>query len=131
MKAAVRYFSRTGNTKKLAKAIADGAGVEAVSVSDSNSALKGHVQVLFLGGGLYAYGLDKQLETFIDSLSKDDVDMVVAFSTSWLSKHALDLIRKKVSAKGIKVAEETCYSKSNAVDKNLEEAKTFAIKMVQ
>ena len=34
MAAAVIYWSGTGNTEKMAKAVAEGAGVEAVSVSD-------------------------------------------------------------------------------------------------
>ncbi|MBO6302822.1 MAG: flavodoxin [Ruminiclostridium sp.] len=39
MAAAVIYWSGTGNTEKMAKAVAEGAGVEAVSVSD----LKGDI----------------------------------------------------------------------------------------
>ena len=34
MKTAVIYWSGTGNTEAMAKAVADGAGVEAVTVSD-------------------------------------------------------------------------------------------------
>lgn len=34
MSKAVRYFSRSGNTKTIAEAIADGAGVSAVSITD-------------------------------------------------------------------------------------------------
>ena len=42
MSKAVRYFSRTGNTKTIAEAIADGAGVSAVSITDEPD-LKTHV----------------------------------------------------------------------------------------
>ena len=34
MTKAVRYFSKLGNTKTIAEAIADGAGVKAVSITD-------------------------------------------------------------------------------------------------
>ena len=37
MKKAVRYFSKLGNTKTIAEAIAEGAGVSAVSISDEPS----------------------------------------------------------------------------------------------
>lgn len=33
-KAAVIYYSKLGNTEKIARAIAEGAGVEAVSIAD-------------------------------------------------------------------------------------------------
>ena len=32
---AVRYFSKLGNTKTIAEAIAEGAGVQAVSITDA------------------------------------------------------------------------------------------------
>jgi hypothetical protein len=34
MKTAVRYYSKLGNTKTIAEAIAEGAGVEAVSITE-------------------------------------------------------------------------------------------------
>lgn len=42
MSKAVRYFSRSGNTKTIAEAIADGAGVSAMSITDEPD-LKTHV----------------------------------------------------------------------------------------
>ncbi len=45
----MRYFSKLGNTKKIAEAIAEGAGVSAVSITDEPE-LKEHTDVLFLGG---------------------------------------------------------------------------------
>ena len=40
MKTAVIYWSATGNTESMAKAVAEGAGVEAVSVSDFSGDIK-------------------------------------------------------------------------------------------
>ncbi len=62
MNIAVRYYSRSGNTKLLAEAIAKGVGVEAISVDAANSKIEKEVDVLFIGGALYAYGLDKHLK---------------------------------------------------------------------
>lgn len=53
MSTAVRYFSKLGNTKKIAEAIAEGAGTAVVSVTDEPE-LKERVDVLFLGGAPYA-----------------------------------------------------------------------------
>lgn len=61
MNIAVRYYSRGGNTKLLADAIAKSLDVSAVSVDSENSEINEKVDVLFIGGALYAYGLDKHL----------------------------------------------------------------------
>ena len=130
MSAAVRYFSRTGNTKKVAESIAEAAGVSAVSVDASDAALTERVDVLFIGGALYAYGIDDKLKQYLGTLSSDKVGKAVVFSTSWLSKHALDLIKKGLSEKGIPVEESTLYFKSKAVDDSRAEAMEFAKKFL-
>ena len=52
MKCAVRYYSRSGNTRLLAEAIADELGVPSVSVDAPEAKLSGHTDVLFIGGAL-------------------------------------------------------------------------------
>ena len=47
MSVAVRYYSRSGNTKKVADYIAEAAGVEAVSVDSKDAVLSEKVDVLF------------------------------------------------------------------------------------
>ncbi|MCR5273059.1 MAG: flavodoxin [Lachnospiraceae bacterium] len=130
MSAAVRFYSRSGNTKKVAEYIADAIGAKAVSVDSSEAAINEKVDVLFIGGALYAYGIDEKLKNYLESLSADKVGKAVVFSTSWLSKHALDLIKKSLTEKGIKVETETLYFKSKAVDKASAEAASFAKKFV-
>lgn len=51
MNKAVRYFSKLGNTKAIAEAIAEGAGASAVSITDEPE-LKQRVDILFLGARL-------------------------------------------------------------------------------
>ena len=55
MNYAVRYYSKSGNTKAVAEAIAKAAGVPAVSVDSAEAVLSSPVDVLFIGGALYAY----------------------------------------------------------------------------
>ena len=62
MNIAVRYYSRSGNTKAVADAIAAAAQVQAVSVDQDDAAITEPVDVLFIGGALYAYGLDSSLK---------------------------------------------------------------------
>ena len=46
MKIAVRYYTKTGNTKRLAEAIAEAVGAEALPISE---AVEEPVDILFLG----------------------------------------------------------------------------------
>jgi flavodoxin len=94
MNIAVRYYSRSGNTRSVAEAIAREAGVTAVSVEKEETALKEAVDILFIGGALYAYGLDAHLKEYLKTLKGADVKLAVVFSTSRLSKHSVDLIKK-------------------------------------
>lgn len=128
---AVRYYSRSGNTKKVADAIAEELGVTAVSVDSSDAALDEKADVLFIGGALYAYGIDKKLAAFLDSLDKDKAGKIVAFTTAMMSKHAVDLIKKAAAKKGIEVQDETLFIKSKAVDANLDNARKFARRSVK
>ncbi|SDB64230.1 MULTISPECIES: flavodoxin domain-containing protein [unclassified Butyrivibrio] len=130
MSTAVRYYSRSGNTKKVAEYIAETAGVDAVSVDSNNAELSDKVDVLFIGGALYAYGIDENLKQYLKTLSGDKVGKAVVFSTSWLSKHALDLIKDALTDKGIKVESDTLYFKSKAVDGCRDEAVKFAKKYI-
>ena len=130
MNIAVRYYSRSGNTKKLAEAIASSLAVPAISVDSENAEIKEEVDVLFIGGALYAYGLDKNLKDYLENLDGEKVKRAVVFSTSWLSKHSVDLIKKGLAKKGIKVEEEYCYCKNTPSDDDIKNAEQFAKKMI-
>ncbi len=108
--------------------MADALGVGAISVDQPEAALKEKADVLFIGGALYAYGLDKHLKDYLATLSAGQVGKAVIFSTSWISKHSIDLIRKALESKGIPVEQEAFYIKNRASQKQLEEAAAFARK---
>ena len=128
MRAAVRYYSRSGNTKAVAEAIAEAAGVSAISVDASDAAITEPVDVLFIGGALYAYGLDSHLKDYLKTLKKDDAKQAVVFSTSWISKHSIDLIKKALSEAGISVVSESFYVKNKPNDEQLKATADFARK---
>ena len=131
MHIAVRYCSRSGNTKAAAEAIAEELGVEALSVDDP-AALPGEpVDLLFIGGALYAYGIDDRLKTYLSALTKDTVKGAAVFSTFWLSKHELDVMKKALTAKGIPVSGETFWAKGKDIAAHLDEARAFARKAVK
>ena len=130
MKVEVRYYSRSGNTKALAEAIAKGAGVEAVSVIDDNAKLTEKTDILFIGGALYAYGLDNNLKKYLNDIDANYVSSAVVFSTSWISKHSLDLIRKALEQKGIKILDDVIYYKNMPKDNELKEAEEITKKII-
>lgn len=130
MSVAVRYYSRSGNTKAVADAIAKAAGVDAVSVDAGGAKLNEPVDILFIGGALYAYGLDNNLKGYLKTLKKDDAKKAVVFSTSWLSKHSIDLIKKGLEEAGIPVESDYLYLKSNQVSTSLAKAEEFAKKHI-
>lgn len=63
MTVAVRYYTKTGNSKKLAEAIAPELGVKAESVEVP---LPGHVDQLFLCNAVYAYGINDAVKRFVE-----------------------------------------------------------------
>ena len=130
MNIAVRYYSRSGNTKTVAQAIAEAVGVDAVSVEKSNAQITEPVDVLFIGGALYAYGLDSHLKEYLKTLKKDNVKKAVVFSTSWLSKHSVELIKKGLSENGIAVENDYFYVKNKPSEAQKRDAAVFARKFV-
>ncbi len=130
MNIAVRYYSKSGNTKAVADAVAEAVGVKAVSVDAAQADIKEPVDLLFIGGALYAYGLDKHLKEYMKTLKKENVIKAVVFSTSWLSKHSVDLIKNGLKEVGIPVEEEFFYVKNKPNDEQKKQAADFARKFI-
>ena len=79
----VRYCSRTkfGNTRRIAEAIAEGAGTKAVSIDDEPK-LTEKADILFLGGAPYANIMAIELKEYAEELDSKMVSKVVLFTTS-------------------------------------------------
>jgi flavodoxin len=99
MNAAVVYVSRTGNTKKVAEAIAQAVGCAAQSVSEYGAGKP--VDLLFVGGSLYGGVLDPALDAFIRGLDPKAVGRAAAFSTHVSGEKADGLIKAALAARGI------------------------------
>lgn len=135
MKAAVRYYTKGGNTRKLAEAIAEALECEAKEIQ--NGATE-EADVLFLGASVYWNGIDGKMRSYIDSLDATRVKEVAVFSTSALRERAFPDIKKRLEAKGIKVSDANFYCRGSFMAlhvgrpnaKDLEEAKAFARKVM-
>lgn len=102
MKIAVRYFTRGGNTKKLAEAIGAAVGVEALSVS---APLEEDVDVLFLGSSVYGFDVDDEVKKFVAGI-RVRVGKVVSFGTSALVKSTAKQMGKVLAGRSIPLAAE-------------------------
>ena len=93
---AVRYYTKTGNTKRLAEAVAKELGVEAYPISTS---IEEKVDILFLGNSYYAFNIDPEVKSFIASLDRHKVGNIVNFGSAAM----LNSTYKKVKAEADKV----------------------------
>ena len=96
MKVAVRYYTKTGNTKRLAEAIAKAVGAEALPIS---TPVTEQVDVLFLGNSYYAFSIDPEVRDFVRALDKNKVGKIVNFGSAAM----LNSTYKKVKAEADKV----------------------------
>ena len=101
MKIAIRYYTKTGNTKKLAEAISQVVNVEAKTVDEP---LTEDVDILFLGSAVYAAGIDAKIKEFIKNIDVN-VGEVVNFSSAALIESTYKQVKKEVEAKGIKMSD--------------------------
>ena len=132
MNIAVRYCSKTtfGNTRRIAEAIAEGIGVEAVSILDEPK-LKEKADFLFLGGAPYANIMAPELREYANNIDPAMVSKVVLFTTSNWSRRTVHALKKILKSKEISVCEEFFYAHMLKIDEKLEEARAFGKKMIR
>ena len=95
---AVRYYTKTGNTKKLAEAMAKELGVEALPISEPvNEA----VDYLFLGNSYYAFNIDPEVKVFIASLDKNKIGKIVNFGSAALLNSTYKKVKEQADKAGI------------------------------
>ena len=101
MKIAIRYYTKTGNTKKLAEAISSAINVEAKTVDEP---LTEDVDILFLGSAVYAAGIDSKVKDFIKNINVN-VGEVVNFSSAALIESTYKQVKNEVEKKGLKMSD--------------------------
>ena len=98
MKFAVRYYTQTGNTKKLAEAVADALGVEALPITEP---VEEPVDVLFLGNSYYAFSIAPQVRAFIQKLDKEKVGMIANFGSAAMMGSTFKKVAAEAKRMGI------------------------------
>ncbi len=98
MKIAVRYYTKTGNTKRLAEAVAKAVGVEALPI---DTPITEPVDILFLGNSYYAFSIDPEVRAFVRSLDKSKVGKIVNFGSAAMLNSTYKKIKAEADKLGI------------------------------
>ena len=108
MKIAVRYYTKTGNTKRLAEAVAKAVGVEALPIS---TPITEPVDVLFLGNSYYAFTIDPEVRNFIRGLDKNKVGKIVNFGSAAMLNSTYRKVKAEADKAGIPMDEREFHCK--------------------
>jgi len=109
MKVAIRYFTRTGNTEKLAKAISEALEIAAETIEKP---LEEKVDLLFLGSSVYAAGVDDEVKEFLAN-NKDKIGTLVNFSTAALLPSTYNQVKKLAEALNIEVCDKEFHCRGS------------------
>ncbi|MBQ7715022.1 MAG: flavodoxin [Clostridia bacterium] len=134
MKIAVRYYTKTGNTKRLAEAVAAAVGVQALPIS---APVTERVDILFLGNSYYAFSIDPEVRAFVRSLDKEKVGKIVNFGSAAMLNSTYKKVKAEADKAGIPMdpREFHCRGEFKGIhkgrpdDADLEKAAEFAGKI--
>ena len=98
MKIAVRYYTKTGNTQRLAEAVAKAVGAEALPISVP---IDEPVDILFLGNSYYAFTIDPEVRRFVGSLDREKVGKIVNFGSAAMMNSTYKKVKAIADKAGI------------------------------
>ncbi len=135
MKIAIRYYSKGGNTKKIAEAVSKAAGIKAKPVSEP---LEGDIDVLLLCAAPYKFNIDPAVKDFISGIGVK-VGKAVLFSTSATVKPIGKYLAKLFAEKNIPLESEEFFCpgefmmlhKGRPNDEDCRSAAAFARKIIK
>jgi flavodoxin I len=129
----VVYFSRGGKTRKVAEAITQELGCEAVDVKKETPDVSG-VELLIVGSGNYGGKLHKTLQGFLDSLQPSSNKKAAVFATAGgPDPKCIYAMEEALETKGYKVISSfKCrgqllfFNRGHPTEDDLKNAKAFA-----
>ena len=113
MKIKVLYHSMTGNTKKVAEAIAKVANVTAEAVTKDYK-LSEPVDLLFIGDGIYAAQMNKHTKAFAQNADVSMVKHAAVFGTNGGQDKVVHDLVAMLKERDISVCDETFLCKGQA-----------------
>lgn len=136
MKVAVRYYTKTGNTEKLAKAVADAVGVKALPISEP---ITEPVDILFLGNSYYAFSIDPEVRDYVRSLDSSKVKHIVNFGSAAMLNSTWKKVKAEADQVGITMDDREFHCKGEFKglhkgrpnESDLKKAAAFARKIIK
>lgn len=136
MNTAIVYYSKGGNTKKIAYAIGEAIGVEPIDIMTPH-VLK-DIELLFIGSGIYAGAPAPEMINYINNLQPKEIKGAVIFSTCQSGKENIHLLVNSLQSKGIEVFHKSfvckgkrfIFARKHPDDNDIAKAKRFASKIV-
>lgn len=136
MKIAVRYYTKTGNTKRLAEAVGEAVGAVALPISEP---ITEAVDILFLGNSYYAFSIDPKVRDFIRGLDKNKVGKIVNFGSAAMLNSTYRKVKAEADKVGVPMDEREfhCKGEFQGIHKgkpdtsDLEAAAAFARKIIE
>lgn len=137
MKIGVMFHSLTGNTKKIAEAIAEQAGVQAESIAEDSCVQD--VDLLFIGDGIYAGKPHAATQKLLSSIHAGNVAHVAIFGTYGGQKKAIEQMKATLKKQGVDVFDASFGCKGRAwlvanrahpSEEDIAQAKQFAKQMI-
>jgi flavodoxin len=131
------YFSRGGNTRKVADVIAKELGITAIDVVKESPDVSG-ADLLIVGSGTYGGKAGKQMSAFLNNLAPVTGKQAACFATaSGDSSKVIAAMKETLTSKGYKTVDSfTCFGKLSLVKRGhpseveLNKAKEFAKNLV-
>ena len=116
MKIEVRYFSKGGNTSRLAQAVAEAVGTVAKTTADD---LDGKCDLLLLGASVYAGRADREVISFIQRNAKQ-IGCIAVFGSSASGRSTFSSVQAAAEDAGVKMllSDFSCYGKFMFLHKN-------------
>jgi flavodoxin len=103
MKPCVVYFSRTGNTKRMAEAIAEAVKAPIFNITSSEPSVVENFDLLIVGTPVEGFRPAKETMEFMERLLKTEGKKSILFCTYALWKgRTFGILKKELSRKGYK-----------------------------
>jgi flavodoxin len=101
MKSCVLYFSRTGNTKRMAEAISESTKAPVFAMTSSEPSVVEGFDLLIVGTPVEGFRPAKETMEFVERLPKTEGQKAIVFCTCALWKgRTFGILKKELSRKG-------------------------------
>jgi flavodoxin len=101
MKTCILYFSRTGNTKLMAQAIADSVKAPAFDIASSQPSVVENYELIIIGTPVEGSSPAKETKEFVERLPKGEGKKTILFCTYRIWKgSALKILQSELASKG-------------------------------